>query len=249
MSALVRVPFHGDEIECVHDERGVWVALRRMCEALGIDTDSQRKKLADKPWATTVTNAVVAEDGKPREMVCLHLDSVPMWLATIEPSRVAEGARSKLVDYQRECARVLRDHFFGRVALAPTLDAAALLPIFKAMVHDAVAGALAAVRADEDARRERNTVVGASGHRLVRVTLTEAARSLSGEKTGKRYRSIRQGLDGDLRASLGWSGAGRAWSMFPAPRFSDLRVRLDEIGRAASRVAVVPQLSLVTGGQ
>ena len=40
-------------------------------------------------WATTAFNAVVGADGKNREMFMLHLDSLPMWLATIEPSRVS----------------------------------------------------------------------------------------------------------------------------------------------------------------
>jgi hypothetical protein len=50
----------------------------------------------------------------------LHLDSFPMWLATIESSRVAEHVRPKLVKYQKECARVLRDHFFGTQVVTPT---------------------------------------------------------------------------------------------------------------------------------
>jgi antirepressor protein len=44
----------------------------------------------------------------------LHLDSMPMWLATVEPNRVAPDVRPKLVRYQNECAQVLHDHFFGR---------------------------------------------------------------------------------------------------------------------------------------
>lgn len=104
--ALVRVPFHGDEIECVQREDGVWISLRRACESVGVDFASQTTKLRAKPWATVAMITTVAEDGKNREFFCLHLDSVPMWLATIEPSRVAEGVREKLIAYQREAARV-----------------------------------------------------------------------------------------------------------------------------------------------
>lgn len=44
----------------------------------------------------------------------LHLDALPMWLATIEPSRVAAEARPRLERFQLECAKALRDHFFGQ---------------------------------------------------------------------------------------------------------------------------------------
>jgi hypothetical protein len=110
---LVKVPFHGDVIEAVQDERGVWCPLKRMCENLGLQPHNQAEKLKAKPWATTLLISVVAEDGKQREVTALHLDCVPMWLATIEPSRVKATLRAKLALYQREAARVLAEHFLG----------------------------------------------------------------------------------------------------------------------------------------
>src|SRR5262245_59325551 len=35
-----------------------------------------------------------------------------MWLATIDPARVKPEVRPKLTHYQRDAARVLREHFF-----------------------------------------------------------------------------------------------------------------------------------------
>jgi hypothetical protein len=52
--------------------------------------------------------------GRIQEMACLHLDAVPMWLVTIEASRVAEDIRPKLDRYQREAALVLAEYFFGK---------------------------------------------------------------------------------------------------------------------------------------
>lgn len=115
---IVRVPFQGDTLEALQDEGGVWVAVRRVADVLGLDADTQAKKLRGKAWATTALKTVVAEDGKIRQAFCIHLDSVAMWLATIETSRVAESLRPKLERYQIECARVLRDHFLGRRGVA-----------------------------------------------------------------------------------------------------------------------------------
>lgn len=53
-------------------------------------------------------------DDQSREVFCIDLDSLPMWLATIDDGKVAASLRPRLIDFQRECARVLRDHFLGR---------------------------------------------------------------------------------------------------------------------------------------
>jgi hypothetical protein len=64
---------------------------------------------------------VVAEDQKLRQVTCVDLDTLAMWLATITSGKVAEALRPKIVRYQKECARVLRDHFFGPVTTGDSL--------------------------------------------------------------------------------------------------------------------------------
>lgn len=110
------VPFHNTQLEAVREFDAVWVSLRRMCEALGIDLKSQHRKLSKYSWVEgrMVMKTMRDSAGREQQAVCLHLDAVPMWLATIEPSRVSEKARPTLALFQRECARVLADHFFGR---------------------------------------------------------------------------------------------------------------------------------------
>lgn len=50
---LTIVPFHGDQLLASKDERGVWVPIKRVCEALGVAEEPQRRKLHGKAWATT----------------------------------------------------------------------------------------------------------------------------------------------------------------------------------------------------
>lgn len=114
MYNMVQVPFHGDTLLAVKDEQGqVWVALKRMCEALGIEHARQVSKLKAKRWAVVHLMYTTGPDGKNYETFCLNLDSVPMWLATIDTNRVAPDVAPKLERYQEECAKALRDHFFG----------------------------------------------------------------------------------------------------------------------------------------
>ena len=112
-SELVRVAFDGDELEAVRNGEHVDVVVKRVCEALGVDHASQQTKLKSQAWATVVMIPTVAEDGKLREVFALDLESLPMWLVTIHASKVRPELREKLVRYQRECKRVLAEHFFG----------------------------------------------------------------------------------------------------------------------------------------
>lgn len=110
---LVRVPFHDEQLEAVRDDGRVMVSIRRVCDVLGVRMTGQLAKLRVKPWAVVQMICTTGPDGKTYEAACIELDALPMWLATIEPGRVKPELRDKLVVYQREAARVLRDHFFG----------------------------------------------------------------------------------------------------------------------------------------
>lgn len=113
---LELVPFQGGAIEAVMHKGQPYVVLKRICENLGIDHDSQRQKLAELSWATTVIITAVAADGRTRDLLCMDLDTFLMWLATINPGKVAEEARPVVVAYQCKAKRVLADHFLGRTS-------------------------------------------------------------------------------------------------------------------------------------
>lgn len=121
MSGLELVPFGEDTLEALADAAGIWVSVRRACEILGLDPDGQRRKLKGKPWAITEMKSVIDPAGMPRPAFFIDLESFPMWLATVEPSRVAPAVRPKLERYQREAKQVLASHFLRlRPAAAPS---------------------------------------------------------------------------------------------------------------------------------
>jgi hypothetical protein len=122
---LVKVQFDGDELECVPRNGKVWVVVKRACEALGIDESRQRRKLKACAWACTDMMSAHDSSGREQEAFVLDLDSLPMWLANIHATKVRPELRDKLIRYQRECATVLRDHFFGQRGMQP-FDASAV---------------------------------------------------------------------------------------------------------------------------
>lgn len=89
------------------------VPIKPICEALGIDIESQRKKIKEHPIlsSTAVLSTVVASDGKAREMYCIPFEFVFGWLFTINPANVKEKSRVGLIKYQQECYHVLYEYF------------------------------------------------------------------------------------------------------------------------------------------
>jgi DNA-directed RNA polymerase specialized sigma24 family protein len=112
MTSLMKVPFYGDTLEaCGTSREDAQVSIRRVCEALGVASQSQLEKLKGKAWATVTMIVAVAEDGKQREHAMIALKSLPMWLATIDARKVSEHVREKLARYQKEAHDVLAAHF------------------------------------------------------------------------------------------------------------------------------------------
>lgn len=136
---LMKVPFHGGTLEACERDGKVWVGVRAICEGLGIAFDPQRVKLQNKSWAcvTEIVMQVEGDDQK-RTYAVIDLDTVPLWLATIDERKVAPAVRPKLVRYQREAARVLADHFFRRHPQPPPPPTPAPAPLPDVTVSTAV---------------------------------------------------------------------------------------------------------------
>jgi hypothetical protein len=89
------------------------VPVKPICDALGIDVDSQRKRIERDEIlsSTTVIMTAVAADGKEREMLCLPLKYVFGWLFSIDTSRVNEDSRPLVIKYKMECYNALYEYF------------------------------------------------------------------------------------------------------------------------------------------
>lgn len=106
---------NGVDIVTVERDGEIFVPIKPICEAIGIDVDAQRNKLNSDQFfnSTTAIIAAVAADEKEREMYCIRLRDVYGWLATINPGKVAPEARETVSRYRRECYDVLYEHFTG----------------------------------------------------------------------------------------------------------------------------------------
>lgn len=91
------------------------VAIKPICEILGVDYPTQFSKLKeDEILGSTVgLRPMVGADNKTREMQTIPFEFVFGWLFTINPKNVREEAREGVIRYKLECYRALYEHLTG----------------------------------------------------------------------------------------------------------------------------------------
>ncbi len=126
------IPFYDDELIAVRSEDGkVYVSVRHLCEALGLDRRGQVRRLQRNEILTEgYKGGVIMSPPSPsgvgggrQRAGLLRVDLVPLWLSGIDTKRVKDEIRPKLKQYQREAATVLWEAFQeGRLTAEPSFD-------------------------------------------------------------------------------------------------------------------------------
>lgn len=112
------VTFKDQEIYCPVDEnRTVFVAIKPICEALGISFQGQHKRILEDEILSQLSTIqlTVGRDEKQREMLCLPLQFVFGWLFTIDHNAVKPEAKETVLAYKLECYKALYNHFYGNL--------------------------------------------------------------------------------------------------------------------------------------
>jgi hypothetical protein len=89
------------------------VPIKPICEALGVDLESQRKKIQNDEILSSVTvlSTATGNDKKQYEMTSLPLKFIFGWLFGINPKNVSPEARETVIKYKLECYDALYRHF------------------------------------------------------------------------------------------------------------------------------------------
>lgn len=124
MTNIVTVDFRGDTLFGFQEGENVFVGLKPIVEAMGLDWSAQLKRVKRDPILSEGMAMMATPFGRggDQEAICLKLDLVNGWLFTIMTDRIKdETVREKVITYQRECYRVLHDHFTGKRKSAEAL--------------------------------------------------------------------------------------------------------------------------------
>ena len=118
---IKRVPFMGTELMAARDADGqIWAGVRWMCDGIGLSegqTKNERLKIQkDKVLSKGGRNFVLNESGYGnRDVLCLKLDFVPLWLAKISITPTTEQETPELaatlMEYQLKAKDVLAAAF------------------------------------------------------------------------------------------------------------------------------------------
>lgn len=113
MNQVQNISFHGQTVPVFTRNQTHYVAMKPIVENIGLDWVSQHKKIQRNEILKSgmVMMTIPASDGKTYETACLPLDYLNGWLFGVDARRVKPEIRERLLTYQRECFRVLNNHF------------------------------------------------------------------------------------------------------------------------------------------
>lgn len=107
------------KVYCPQEDGLVYVPIRPICEALGIDNKRQQEVVKNHPiWGSVVgLRPTTGSDGKQYEMLCLPLKYVFGWLMGIDARMVKPESYESVIVYQEAAYEALYDRFFLEPAM------------------------------------------------------------------------------------------------------------------------------------
>ncbi len=94
----------------------IYLPIRPMCQALGVASQMQIARIkADEVMAENLRRVRLVTPGGPQTVQALHIESVPLWLGTLEPGRVREDLRPRLIAYKRWMQRRVYEAFAAEI--------------------------------------------------------------------------------------------------------------------------------------
>lgn len=126
MTAIVASPvsidFHGTAIQTFNVEGVVRVAMKPICEGIGLQWEAQLKRIKRHPVLNacmSMMDTQVSGDQQRRRFITLPLSKLNGWLFGVDASRVKPEVRERLIEYQAECFDVLADYWHKGEASNP----------------------------------------------------------------------------------------------------------------------------------
>lgn len=115
------VNFHNQTLTTLEKDGKQYVAMKPICENIGLDWVSQHKRIQRKEALNSVMviMTTTGNDGKKYEMLCLPIEVLNGWLMGVDENRVKPEIKDTLVMYQKECYKALHDYWHKGEAINP----------------------------------------------------------------------------------------------------------------------------------
>ncbi|MFC2278379.1 MAG: phage antirepressor N-terminal domain-containing protein, partial [Cardiobacterium hominis] len=121
-NTIQTVEFHGQTLITISHDGKHYVAMRPICENIGLNWRGQNERIVRHEVLNAVARVMrsTGNDGKEYSMLCLPLEYLNGWLFGVDVTRLKNPeARAALIRYQRECFKVLYDYWHNGKAENP----------------------------------------------------------------------------------------------------------------------------------
>lgn len=119
------ISFNNQSLITVEQNGNHYVAMKPICENIGIQWESQYNRIR----RDDVLNSVIfimnmtGSDSKNYQMICLPIEYLNGWLFGIDINRCNPEIRDTLIKYKKECYQALHDYWFnGKAERKTTVD-------------------------------------------------------------------------------------------------------------------------------
>lgn len=113
---LRQISFDDDQLMAIEKDEKIYVAMKPICEVIGLNWSGQYSLIKrDEVLAEGICIIQTPSSGGLQETTCLPLEYLNGWLFKISLSRIEnQETKEKVIRYQKECYKVLHDHFMGK---------------------------------------------------------------------------------------------------------------------------------------
>ncbi|MES0337098.1 MAG: phage antirepressor N-terminal domain-containing protein [Candidatus Magnetobacterium sp. LHC-1] len=128
LPAITQINFYGDTLTTIKRHGKIYVAMKPIVEALGLQWEAQYKHLKRDEVLSicmSIMDIQIPGDDQVREMVFLPIDYLNGWLFNVSISRVKNTqVKDKLIRYKKECYKVLFNYFMQPALSKTDIDTA-----------------------------------------------------------------------------------------------------------------------------
>ncbi len=107
------IPFRDTEIVTSKVNDVIYVALKPIVNAMGLDWRRQSQKIQDDQRYGHMSIPYETRGGK-QEMLSLEIYQLPAFLYSINPNKVREDLREKIIAFQNETFKVINEYWNGQ---------------------------------------------------------------------------------------------------------------------------------------
>ena len=111
MNKILHIPFAGEKLITVEQEGVVYVAMKPIVEAIGLDWSTQARKLNNSQQKHGCSHMTTPTQSGIQEMLFIPIKKLNGWLFSINPEKVRSDLKDKIIQYQHECFIVLYEYW------------------------------------------------------------------------------------------------------------------------------------------